>query len=526
LDGLPLAIELAAARARVLSPAELMARLDDRFEILVSGMRTATARHQTLRAAVDWSYALLDKAARQLFDRISVFAGSFSLSAAQAVYGTDADVLEPLTTLVDRSLVVLERAADQAESRYRLLETLRAYARERLSAGLDADQIQRRHARWTMELAEQAESALHGPDESAWLGRLGREHDNLRSALAWATSTPDPEIALRLVAALGWYYGLLGAWTESRAWFERALTTAGANAPTLARARALTWGSRLAVFQGDMSAARGWLQEAVELGQQLGDELVVVAARSIEVQMLFFGGEFEAAAQLADDLLPHMQQLEGRWSEAYWCQGRLLATKANAALGRGEYAEARALLEQAEHLARSSGDVWSLAMNLGLLGDLERSNGSNIRAGELYAEALALHEARGTAGTAMASLLHNLGYVELAKSDAQLAAERFGRAILEFRRMGDKRGVAESVVGLGAVAAFEARAETAARLFGAAEAALESLGTHLWPSNRGAYERAVATAREALEPQAFEAAWRAGRHLSLDQAAAAALDRN
>jgi predicted ATPase/DNA-binding XRE family transcriptional regulator len=526
LDDLPLAIELAAARARVLSPAELIARLNDRFGVLVSGKRTAPPRHQTLRAAVDWSYGSLGALERQLFNRLSVFAGTFSLSAAEEVCGNDADVLEPLATLVDRSLVVLERAADQAESRYRLLETLRAFGWERLEAGSEADEIQRRHARWAVELAEGAERAFHGPDESAWLWRLGKEHDNLRSVLTWTTSTGDAETALRLVAALGWYYGLLGAWTESREWLERALRTPGADAPTLARARALTWASRLATFQGDLRNARGWLQEAVELGQQLGDEVVVVAARSIEVQMVFFEGEFEPAARLADELLPRMQQLADRWSEAYWCQGRLLATKASAALARGNYAQARGLLEEAEHVARASGDVWSLAMNLGLLGDVERSNGENVRAGELYAEALKLHESRGTGGTATPSLLHNLGYVELAKGDAQRAAERFGEAIVQFRRLGDQRGIAESVVGLGAVAAFEQRAEMAARLFGAAEAALEALGSQLWPSNRGVYERSVARAREAIEPRVFEAAWRAGRQLRLDQAAAAAINGN
>jgi hypothetical protein len=172
-----------------------------------------------------------------------------------------------------------------------------------------------------------------------------------------------------------------------------------------------------------------------------------------------------------------------------------------------------------------SGDVWSLAMNLGLLGDVERANGANRRAGELYSEALTLHQARGTGGTATPSLLHNLGYVELAKGDTQHSAERFGEAIVQFRRLGDRRGIAESVAGLGAVAAVEGRPETAARLFGAAEAALESFGSQLWPSNRGEYERSVAMVRNALEPPEFESAWRAGRRLSLDQAAAAATAR-
>jgi hypothetical protein len=255
---------------------------------------------------------LLDERERQLFNRLSVFAGSFNLSAAEAVCAGGLGLLEVLAGLVERSLVVLDRPADDPNSRYRLLETLRAYASERLTADLDADEIQQRHAQWALDLAEQAERAFHRPDESDWLRRLGQEHDNLRSALTWTTSKGDSDTALRLIAALGWYYGLVGAWTESRGWVERALTTPGANAPTLARVRALTWASRLASFQGDVSAARGWLDDAVELGQQLGDEVVVVAARTIEVQMMFFGGAFEAAAQLADDLLPRMQRLADR----------------------------------------------------------------------------------------------------------------------------------------------------------------------------------------------------------------------
>jgi hypothetical protein len=195
-------------------------------------------------------------------------------------------------------------------------------------------------------------------------------------------------------------------------------------------------------------------------------------------------------------------------------------------LGRGDYAHARGLLEEAADLARATGDVWSLAMNLGQLGDVERASGGNLLAGELYVESLSLHEARGMTGTATPSLLHNLGYVELANRDAQGAAERFGEAIVQFRRLGDQRGIAESVVGLGAVAAFEGRAQTAARLFGAAEAALESLGTQLWPSNRGVYERSVAAARSAIDPVVFERAWREGGQLSLDQATAAAIDGN
>jgi tetratricopeptide (TPR) repeat protein len=405
-----------------------------------------------------------------------------------------------------------------------LLETLRAYASERLNMGSDADQIRQRHGRWALQLAEQAERAFHGPDESSWLWRLGQEHDNLRSALSWATSTGDADIALRLGTALGWYYSLLGAWTEGRAWLDRVLATPGAPTPTLARARALVWAGRFAAFQGDRVAAQARLDEAVELGQRLGDEAVIISARSIDLLLMLLAGALEAADQLVDELLARLQRLAARSSEAGWEHGRLLATKASTALARGDLAHARGLLEAASDLARANGDAWSLAINLNQLGDLERVSGANQRAAELYTQALALHEALGTGGTATPSLLHNLGYVDLANSDAQRAAERFGEAIVHFRRLGDQRGIAESVVGLGAAAASEGRADTAARLFGAAEATLEALGAQLWPSNRGAYERSVAAARTALDPVVFESAWKAGRQLSLDQAVASAID--
>jgi predicted ATPase/transcriptional regulator with XRE-family HTH domain len=526
LDGLPLAIELAAARARVLSPTELIARLSDRFGLLVRGTRTAPPRHQTLRSAVDWSYGLLDEQERHVFNRLSVFAGSFSLAAAEAVCADGSSLLDSVSGLVDRSLVVLERAGDHPASRYRLLETLRAYASERLNKSSDADQIRQRHARWALQLAEQAERGFHGPDESSWLWRLGQEQDNLRSALSWATSTGDANIALRLGTALGWYYSLLGAWTEGRAWLDRVLATPGANAPTLARARALVWAGRFAAFQGDRVAAQARLDEAVELGQRLGDEAIIISAGSIDLLLMLFTGALAAAEQLVDEHLTRLQRLGDRSSEVRWEHGRLLATKASAALARGDLAHARGLLEAASDLARASGDAWSLATNLNQLGDLERVSGANQRAAELYAEALALHEALGTGNTGTPSLLHNLGYVHLANSEVQQAAERFGQAIVHFRRLGDQRGIAESVVGLGAVAAFEGRAESAARLFGAAEATLETLGAELWPSNRGVYERSVAAARTALDPAVFEAAWKAGRQLALDQVIKTAIDGN
>lgn len=265
-------------------------------------------------------------------------------------------------------------------------------------------------------------------------------------------------------------------------------------------------------------AARRWLDAAASVAQQLGDETVIVAAGGIDLQLMYFAGASDAAARLADDLLARSRRLADRWWEARWWEGRMLAVKGAAELARGDYTRATQWLEDAADLARATEDKWSLAMNLTQLGDVARASGAYDRAGDLYAESLSLHDELGLVGTATPSLLHNLAHVALADGNTQHAAERFGEAIVQFRRLGDRRGVAEAVIGLGAVAASEGRAESAARLLGAGQAALEALGTQLWPSNRAAYERSLHAARAALDPLAFEAAWAAGTRLSLEQA--------
>ena len=213
---------------RVLSPQQIAARLDDRFRLLVSGSRTAPARQQTLEAAMAWSYDLLDPVDRHLFDRLSVFAGSFPLAAVEAVCGVErANVLDGLGRLVDQSLVATG-ADDAGERRYRLLETVRAYGRERLRARGEDALMHRRLAAWVLGQAEEAGAALRGPDQARWLRWAEREHDTIRSALAWAVESADAETALRLVGALWWSWLLHDRWLEAEEWLARALSLAGA----------------------------------------------------------------------------------------------------------------------------------------------------------------------------------------------------------------------------------------------------------------------------------------------------------
>ena len=567
LDGLPLAIELAAARVRALAPGEIATRLDDRFRLLVGGGRASPPRHQTLRAAIDWSYDLLDGEEQRLFDRLSVFAGSFTLAAAETVCadaegrgarregagstgqgaegrqeadaGLDerqsypaalafrpsplaprpSDVLDLLARLVDRSLVVADVPGEDGETRYRLLETLRTYGAERLGARGEADRMRRRHAAWVVALAEQAHPRLHGPEQGRWLRRVEREHADVRAALDWALERGDADTALRLGAALGWAWGVHGRRGEGRAWLERALALPGAAARTPVRARVSAQLAVYAIFQGDFAAARSRLDEADVLGRELGDATAVLAARGALALLFEHTGALDDAWRVGDEALA----LARRLGDAWW-EGRLLETRAHVALRRGDAATAAALLEEGVRLARRTGDTWGLATALAELGDLARSRGAHADAGALYAESLTLREGLGLPGTTP-SLRHNLGYVALATGDASAATAQFAAALREFRRLGERRGVAECVIGLAGVAAAGGWAEGAARLFGAGEAALEALGSQLWPSNRADYERAVALARAALDTTAFEAARAEGRGLSLEEAIALALDR-
>ncbi len=513
LDGLPLAIELAAAWARLLSPAEIVARLDERFELLSNGGRTVAPRQQTLRATIDWSYRLLDEQEQRLFARLAVFAGGFTLAAVESLCDGSATALRLLARLVDRSLVSVDASSDADETRYRLLETVRAYAEERLRALGEVDAWRRRHAAWMLDLVEQAQCAYHGPEEGSWLQRIERERDNVRAALAWAIERQQADTALRLAGTLGWFHGVRDAWAEGRTWLEQALALPGTAASARPRARALAQAGRFAAFQGDIAQASAWLDECVALATIGGDAGTALDAQGVRALLLTLTGAADAAAQLMEETLTGAIAADDTWQE-----GRMRSLRARAALSRGDVAAAAVELEASARLARAAGDAWSLAMALSDLGDLARSVGAHARARRLYSESLALRASGQIGGTATPSTLHNLGYVALGAGDSLEAARHFADAYARFQRLGERRGMAEAVIGLGAVAAAEGRALDALTLLASGDAALTSLGAQIWPWNRADYDLAVARARSALDATSCDGAWTAGTRLSLEQA--------
>ena len=484
LDGIPLALELAAARVRVLSVQQLADRLDDRFRLLTGGSRTAPARQQTLRATLDWSHALLAEPERVLFRRLAVFAGGFELEAAEAVCAgggiEEADVLDVLTRLVDRSLVtadVDDQVGAEGVSRFRLLESVREYAAERLDAA-DESGHRARHAGWCLELAEAGVREWTGPEQGRWLNRLEAEHDNLRQAPAQgleggaAGDAAAATLGLGLGGSLWRFWYARGYFAEGRRWLE-ALLALPVAAPPAVRAEALNGAGALAHSQGDDAAA------AVLLGQSL------------------------AARRDLDDPRGVSSSLNN------------LGVVARA---QGDHAAARTRFEEALAINRAEGfRAWE-ALTLNNLGNVAFDLGEDAAAHDLFQQALTLQRALGDArGTAMS--LNDLAAVSLRRGDAALACGFSAEALALQRRISDRAGIAVSLAGLGAVAHARGRADLAARLFGAADALRRALGATLAPAERARHDATLAAVRADLGPEAFAAAWAAGRSATPDAVA-------
>jgi predicted ATPase/class 3 adenylate cyclase len=512
LDGIPLAIELAAARTGTLPLQAIAARLTDRFALLTRGSRTALPRQQTLRAMIDWSHDLLEHAEQQLFLRLSVFAGGFTLDAAEALGADDArDVLDLLGALVDKSLVEL----DAGGARYRLLETVREYARERLQASGAQTYWRARHFAWCLALCETAEPHLTGASQQAWLDRLAAEHDNLRAGLAWSTADAgDAAGALRLAAALWLFWYVRGHVSEGRASLDAALAaSAGADAPPV-RAKALRGAGVLAYHQGDYAASRRFHEACLAILRQQDDQRGIASSLGSLGIVAYDLGEYGNARALLEQSLAIQRRLGDRRGTAMSLNnlGGLLCDQ-------GDHAAARPLHEESLAIKRELGDRRGIAMSLNNLGDVASHEGDLARARSLHEESLAIRRELGDQwGIAMS--LSNLGDVALHRSDLASARALHHECLAIRRTLGDRRGMADSLEALAFIAVESGDAERALRIFGAAERLREEIRAPLQTSERASYDRHVADARTALGDAAFSRAWAEGRSLALDEAIA------
>ncbi|CAA9434270.1 MAG: hypothetical protein AVDCRST_MAG03-3511 [uncultured Rubrobacteraceae bacterium] len=510
LEGLPLAIELAAARIRFLGPTALLARLDRALE--ASGARDLPERQRTMRATLDWSHDLLDEPERGLFRRLSVFAGGFDFDAAESVgedRGPDGDdVLVLLGRLVEQSLVLAEPVEGGPGIRYRMLEPIRQYALEKLEEA-GAQETRRRHAEHYLALAERARPHLNGPDQCPWLDRLEGEIYNLRAAIGWSLGGGDPEVALRLVAELWWFWYKRGHLTEGRRWLEEALGRSATPGP--ARAEAFNGAGVLARNQADYDRARALLTEGLALQRELGDGKGTADVLLNLGTVALDRGDPAGAATLFDESLSLRRQLGDRWGAALALNNLGVAARA-----RGDLADAASLCEESLEEFRALGDRAGIAMVLSNLGKVAEEEDAPARAAGFYGESLGLYrELEDKRNVAL--LACRLGGISRIQRDYLRAETLFKEALLLHRELGDRLGIGQDLEGLAAMRASLGWSEGAVRLWAAAERLREEIGAPPEDAERALSEPLIAAAREALGEEAFTAAWAAGRETPLEE---------
>ncbi len=555
LDGIPLAIELAAARVKVLAVEQIAARLDDRFRLLIGGSRSVLPRHQTLRAAMDWSYDLLSEKERGLLRRLSVFAAGWTLEAAEVVCSGDgveaAEILDLLTQLVDRSLVMVE--TQSGEARYRLLETVRQYGWPKLVDSGESERLRRRHLDFFFRQADirhaLAGAAIGQEITVAWAQRMETEHDNMRLALEWALGSVGAETALRLAVALHLFWDIRGYWTEGRKWLELALAAAS-GAPSSLRAKAFHGAGLLAWYQGDNRRTVAQLEASVALHRDLGDKEGIANSLDILGIVAYRQGDYGRAEALLEEslmlnrelghktpftlyLLGIVARLRGDYEQAEargresLALNRELGRKGSAALTldslgllayyRGDYTQAEVLCEEALALFRERADKFGTAGSLNTLALVACGQGDYRQAAALSEESLALSRESGDKG-AMARSLNVLGRVAHFQREYKQAAEYLGESLTLFREMGERLGIIRCLCGLAHVAWAGGFPERAARMFGAAEGLRESIGTPLPLADQLEFDRNVASVRTRLGEHEFTAAYAEGRAKTLEQA--------
>jgi non-specific serine/threonine protein kinase len=479
LDGMPLAIELAATLTKALSAEQIAQRLSDRFRPVTDDHRTDLPHQQTLRATFDWSYDLLLKQEQMLFRCLSVFAGGFSLQAAEAVCVGEgiegAEVTKLLVRLTGKSLVTVE--AKDGETRYRILETLRQYGHDKLKESGETDYWRRRHLDFFLKLVEEAEPELLGSEQGAWLRRLEPDRDNLRAALESSLKGNNADAALRMAGALWLFWYMRGYWSEGREILDQALATS-LESSAEARARALTGAGVLTWQQGDPRKAATLLEESIALWRQAGHQQGLAFSLAALGVMIGAQGERQRASELCEEGLA---------------------------------------------LFRESGDHPGIAFALHNLGLVAKDHGSYERAAALLKESLALFRTLRIQWGIADSLLE-LGVLRRRQGDSERSAKLLAESLARFQELGEQRGTAYSLEGLAGVAYATKQRERAARLWGAAEALRETTKPPLAPADHDEYDLEVSAVRVGLGKGAFAAAWAQGRAMALEQAIAYALE--
>jgi predicted ATPase/class 3 adenylate cyclase len=475
LDGLPLAIELASARIRLLTPKAMLSRLGSRLKLLTGGARNLPERQRTLRGAIEWSYGLLDPEEQTLFARLSVFAGGRTLEAIETVCDPEGELgaFDRLDSLLEKSLLRQEEGPE-GEPRFVMLETIHEFAREKLEES-GAATLKRAHAEYFLALSEEAEPELTGgPDQVTWFERLEAEHDNIRAALSWSLEVGDIQLTLQMAGALNDFWLYRGHLSEGMRWLEPALRRSSAVPPSV-RAKALKAAGAILNYQGDDEQSESFLEESVAL------------------------------YKVSDDK---------------WGLARAYNSLGHTAADRGEWEQAEILYGEALNLDRELGRPSHSLNNLGWAAlcreDYER-------AAEVLREALVWARRAEDKGS-VAAVNANLGWVALGRGEHPQAAALFAEALTLFRDLEDLVNIAECLEGFAGATGMRGEGERAARLYGAADSLRQYLGAPLLPGDRPRHERYLAAARSRVGAAAWEAAWEEGRSMTTEKAVAYALE--
>jgi tetratricopeptide (TPR) repeat protein len=519
LDGLPLAIELAAARLRIMTLPELAERLKDRLAVLKGGARDLPARQRTMRETIAWSYNLLTEAEQQLFRHLAVFAGGWTLAAAEAVCGEpavpDIDVVDGLNVLVESSLVRRQELSD-GSGRFRTLQTIREFGLEQLAANGDEGVVRRQHAEYFLTLAEEAEGAYRGPDQRRWLDRIETEHDNLGAALGWSIEH-ESQLSLCLAAVLWWFWYCRGYLNEGGRWLAGAVA-ADRSEPGITRAKALSGEGVLATSQGDYDTARAVLDEGLALYRSLGHE------RGAAETLLYLGtvlnesGEYDTARAHWEESLGIFQRLDDRWGIAVALNnlGILEGTE-------NRLESARSLFEESLALRRVIGDEYGIGETLGNLGLVTRYQHDLASAVRYLDESLELGRRLGDK-MSLTIGLNNLGWVSLEQGQVIRATELFRESLDLAQNIAQWPIGVECLAGLASIAIAQRQLRRAVRLFGASEALAVATDYELPPEDRAGIDRQLTPVREHLGESAFNAAWADGQALSTGEAIEFALE--
>jgi predicted ATPase/DNA-binding CsgD family transcriptional regulator/Tfp pilus assembly protein PilF len=535
LDGLPLALELAAARVRLLPPTAMLPRLANRLGLLTAGPRDLPQRQQTLRNAIAWSHDLLTEDEQALFRRLAVFAGGFTLEAAESVVDGQTDrrtdgqshaipspsvfppvplsvsVLDGVEALVDHSLL-RQAEGGAGDARFVMMETIREFAADLLAASGEGNAMRERHAVFFAEMAEAASGGFAGPEQGTWLDRVETELPNVRVALEWLVERGDAVAAQRTASALLRFWEARGRLIEGRGWHERALALGGETGP--ARARALSAAATLARRQGDYDRAEALYLESLTLYRELDDRPSIGSALNNLGVIALQRGDLARAAALYEDALTAFRGQKDRTRTA-----AVLNNLGMVARRRQDFPRAAELYREALELHRAIGDRRGMGLALNNLGVLAYDQGEVARAAGLYEEALAVFRALDERlDTALA--LHNLAEAVRDQGDLARAASLLAESLTTRAEQGDRNGIAECLSGLASLAARVRLGERGARLIAAADAIRTALGAPLAPAQSAQQERLLADLRRGMTAAAFDSAWHAGARLTLPEAVA------